>query len=89
MFGRDAFIPKQRGVTLPVDFGGARYVEYELAGLVVGRRALAGQVADWARTVEAGAWRACKARLRVLRVQRSGADARHPRGRRDARRCYL
>jgi hypothetical protein len=50
--GKDAFVLKRKGVKLPADFGGAHYIEYDLAKLSVARASLSGQVADWARTVE-------------------------------------
>jgi hypothetical protein len=46
--GKPIFLFKQRGVTLPADFGGVHYYEYDLADLAAGRRTLAGELTKWA-----------------------------------------
>ena len=46
--GKPIFLFKQRNVTLPADFGGVHYYEYDLSDLAKARRMLAGELTKWA-----------------------------------------
>jgi hypothetical protein len=46
--GKDALLLKQKGATLPADFGGAHYYEYDPADLAAGRAMLQNELTDWA-----------------------------------------
>jgi hypothetical protein len=46
--GKDCFILKQRNVSVPADFGGSHYYEYDLADLEAGRKSLQREIATWA-----------------------------------------
>jgi hypothetical protein len=46
--GKPVFLFKQRNVTLPADFSGVHYYEYDLGDLAAGRRMLADQLTEWA-----------------------------------------
>jgi hypothetical protein len=46
--GKPIFLFKQRNVTLPADFSGVHYYEYDLSDLAEGSRTLAGELKKWA-----------------------------------------
>jgi len=46
--GKDTFILKQKGSTVPADFGGAHYYEYDLNNLAAGQAMLQAEFAQWA-----------------------------------------
>jgi hypothetical protein len=46
--GKDTFILKQKGSTVPADFGGAHYYEYDLNDLAAGQAMLEAELAQWA-----------------------------------------
>ncbi|HEY4960267.1 MAG TPA: hypothetical protein VFC15_11960 [Candidatus Limnocylindrales bacterium] len=46
--GKDCFILKQRDASVPADFGGSHYYEYELANLKAGRESLQRELGAWA-----------------------------------------
>jgi len=46
--GKDCFVIKQRQTTVPADFGGAHYYEYDLASLAAGKELLAREINTWA-----------------------------------------
>ena len=46
--GKDTFILKQKGSTVPADFGGTHYYEYDLNDLDAGRSMLQKELAQWA-----------------------------------------
>lgn len=46
--GKDCFILKQQGATVPADFGGSHYYEYDLANLSQGKESLRMQITEWA-----------------------------------------
>jgi hypothetical protein len=46
--GKPVFLFKQQNVTLPADFGGVHYYNYDLDDLAAGRRKLAGELKKWA-----------------------------------------
>ena len=46
--GKPVFLFKQQNVTLPADFGGVHYYEYDLGDLAAGRRKLADELTKWA-----------------------------------------
>jgi len=46
--GKPVFLFKQRDVTLPADFGGIHYYEYDLGDLAAARSTLAGELTKWA-----------------------------------------
>ena len=46
--GKDTFILKQKGSTVPADFGGAHYYEYDLNDLAAGQAMLQAELAQWA-----------------------------------------
>jgi len=45
---KDTFILKQKGSTVPADFGGAHYYEYDLNDLAAGQAMLQAELAQWA-----------------------------------------
>ena len=45
--GKDCFILKQSDASVPADFGGAHYYEYDLADLHAGRDALRKEIEVW------------------------------------------
>lgn len=47
--GKPIFLFKQRNVTLPADFGGVHYYEYDVGDLAAGRRKLADELTKWAQ----------------------------------------
>ena len=47
--GKPVFLFKQQNVTLPADFGGEHYYEYDLNDLPAGRQKLADGLKQWAR----------------------------------------
>jgi hypothetical protein len=46
--GKPVFLFKQKSVTLPADFGGVHYYDYDLNDLTAGRQKLAGELTKWA-----------------------------------------
>lgn len=46
--GKDTFILKQKGSTIPADFGGAHYYEYDLNDLAAGQALLEMELRQWA-----------------------------------------
>jgi hypothetical protein len=46
--GKPVFLFKQKGLTLPADFGGVHYYEYDPDDLTAGRQRLAGELKKWA-----------------------------------------
>jgi hypothetical protein len=48
--GRDALLLKERSARLPADFGGAHYIEYDLADLPAGKTLLQRAVEEWAES---------------------------------------
>ena len=46
--GKDVFILKQLGSTVPADFGGTHYYEYDLQDLAAGQAMLQFELAKWA-----------------------------------------
>ena len=46
--GKPVFLFKQESVTLPADFGGVHYYNYDIKDLTVGRQKLAGELTKWA-----------------------------------------
>ena len=46
--GKDCFILKQKDTSVPADFGGSHYYEYELAELYAGRNTLQREITTWA-----------------------------------------
>jgi hypothetical protein len=46
--GKDCFILKRRDVSVPADFGGSHYYEYDLADLSAGREHLRREIKTWA-----------------------------------------
>lgn len=47
--GKDTILLKQKGVTLPADFGGAHYYEYRTSDLSTGSRVLGSALRKWAK----------------------------------------
>lgn len=47
--GKDSFVLKQQGVTLPTDFGGAHYYEYDPKNLVAEKQRLELTLKEWAK----------------------------------------
>jgi hypothetical protein len=45
--GKPVFLFKQESVTLPADFGGIHYYNYDLSDLMTGRQRLAGELKKW------------------------------------------
>ena len=50
--GKPIFLFKQRNVTLPADFSGEHYYEYDLGDLEAGRRKLTEELKKWAEHKE-------------------------------------
>jgi hypothetical protein len=50
--GKPIFLFKQENVTLPADFGGIHYYDYDLNDLTAGRQKLAGELKKWAEDKE-------------------------------------
>jgi hypothetical protein len=46
--GKPAFLFKQQSVTLPADFGGVHYYEYDISDISAGRRKLTVELKKWA-----------------------------------------
>ena len=46
--GKDCFILKQKGTSVPADFGGTHYYEYDLADLETGKKILQAEITAWA-----------------------------------------
>jgi hypothetical protein len=46
--GKPVFLFKQESATLPADFGGVHYYEYDLQDLTAGRHKLTGELKQWA-----------------------------------------
>jgi hypothetical protein len=46
--GKPVFLFKQKSVTLPADFGGIHYYEYDIANISDGRRKLTAELTKWA-----------------------------------------
>jgi hypothetical protein len=46
--GKDTFILKHKGVSVPADFGGAHYYEYELSNLHRAQEVLSKELMTWA-----------------------------------------
>jgi hypothetical protein len=46
--GKDTFILKQKDSTVPADFGGSHYYEYDLSDLKTGRKILQQEIKKWA-----------------------------------------
>ncbi len=46
--GKDTFILKQKGSSVPADFGGAHYYEYDLNDLAAGKTMLQTELTQWA-----------------------------------------
>ena len=46
--GKDVFILKQKDSTVPADFGGTHYYEYDLNDLNAGKTMLQAELAEWA-----------------------------------------
>ena len=46
--GKPVFLFKQENVTLPADFGGVHYYNYDLNDLTTGRQKLASELTQWA-----------------------------------------
>jgi hypothetical protein len=47
--GKPVFLFKQEGATLPADFGGVHYYDYDLNDLTAGRQKLSGELTKWAQ----------------------------------------
>jgi len=47
--GKPIFLFKQESATLPADFGGTHYYNYDLADLTSGRQKLAAELQEWAK----------------------------------------
>lgn len=50
--GKPVFLFKQEGVSLPADFGGEHYYDYNLNDLNAGRQELSGELTKWSEDVD-------------------------------------